>query len=349
MANFSININKKISNVIIGEDVAKGDLLYLDSDNKWYKTTAGNKVKSTTELMMALSDGLEGEQIELLNYGYFEFDNSILIPGDKYYVSINNGKITNEVYDTDANDYVIRYVGTAFTNKTLLFNPDQTYISDNRTKINEVSILNGTGGIDFTTDESLYLDPVTKVLRANLTTTIDTFNYLSGVQEFTLTETPVRMLYVWVQGVGLVKKNIQYEIDGVSKKLTILDELEGGEVITACYHNVINESVTPFVTDVQVENKDLDVFKNESADPYVRMSEIPNLTAFFAQYRAVWSGGSQVFQMQSAVKFLFGVYVNGVKLDETQIDRNDEFGRFEILDPLGVGDIVKAVYQEDEI
>lgn len=148
MANFSININKKISNVIIGEDVAKGDLLYLDSDNKWYKTTAGNKVKSTTELMMALSDGLEGEQIELLNYGYFEFDNSILIPGDKYYVSINNGKITNEVYDTDDYDYdyVIRYVGTAFTDKTLLFNPDQTYISDNRSKINEVRIGTSTGG-----------------------------------------------------------------------------------------------------------------------------------------------------------------------------------------------------------
>lgn len=146
MAIFEININEKISNATIGEDVNRGDLLYLHNDSKWYKTSAGTKTRSTTELMLALEGGQADSQIDLLNYGYFDFEDSILDPKRKYYVSVNDGKIIDNVYEDEG--YVIRYVGTAFTNSVLLFNPDQTYISDGNTKINEVTIA-GSGGISY--------------------------------------------------------------------------------------------------------------------------------------------------------------------------------------------------------
>ena len=143
MAVFEININEKISNVIIGEPVNRGDLLYLHSNAKWYKANAVTKSRSTTELMLALEDGNTDDQIDLLHYGYFDYGDARIDPKEKYYVSASDGQITKTVYDEEG--YVIRYIGTGFTNNVLLFNPDQTYISDNNTKINEVTIA-GTGG-----------------------------------------------------------------------------------------------------------------------------------------------------------------------------------------------------------
>lgn len=143
MAVFEININEKISNVIIGESVKRGDLLYLHNDSKWYKANATTKTRSTTELMLALEDGDEDDQIDLLHYGYFDYGDAVIDPNAKYYVSASDGQITKTVYEAEG--YVIRYIGTGFTNNVLLFNPDQTYISDNNTKINEVTI-SGTGG-----------------------------------------------------------------------------------------------------------------------------------------------------------------------------------------------------------
>lgn len=141
MADFTINIlGEDIDgNHQIGEPVLTGDLLYLGTDSKWYKASASSKTTSTTELSMALEDGVANDYIRMLLYGYFEaYPYTVLVPGSKYYVSITNGRITTTKYSNSAN--VIRYIGTAHNDTILLFNPDQTYISDFNFKVNDEEI-----------------------------------------------------------------------------------------------------------------------------------------------------------------------------------------------------------------
>lgn len=155
MAQFRIDINEKISNALAGETISKGQIVYLGLNSKWYVATAGLKSKSTTELMIALEDGVENEGIDLLNYGFYEFADSILIPNQKYYLSIINGEVTTDKYIN--NNYTIRYIGTAFSNNTILFNPDQTYFTNRATQINDIPIggnnITNTSDIEFNDGE----------------------------------------------------------------------------------------------------------------------------------------------------------------------------------------------------
>ena len=131
MANFNININSNVqeTNNIAGENLSKGDLVYLSDDQKYYKADASLVNKSTTELRMSLDDVFVDETITLLTYGYFEFETPILNAGEKYYVSTNPGVITDQLYIGSSN--IVRYIGTAYDDKTILFNPDNRYISEN--------------------------------------------------------------------------------------------------------------------------------------------------------------------------------------------------------------------------
>ena len=141
MADFNINITAKVKDGenIVGEAVAKGDLVYLSGDGKYYKANASSTITSSTEVRMALETAVADQQIEMLTYGYFEYTApTVLIPGVKYYVSQDPGKVTSQVYGSSGN--VVRYVGTALNSTTLLFNPDQTYIHDNGRKVNEVEL-----------------------------------------------------------------------------------------------------------------------------------------------------------------------------------------------------------------
>lgn len=140
MANFTINIGEQNinENNILGENVSKGDLLYLSTDGKYYKANASSKPTSTTELRLAETSGLINEEISLLAFGNFEFDLPTLVSGTKYYVSITSGQITSTLY-TNTNN-IVRYIGTAYSSTILLFNPDQTYISDNGFRVNNVPI-----------------------------------------------------------------------------------------------------------------------------------------------------------------------------------------------------------------
>lgn len=140
MANFTINIGEQNinENNILGENVSKGDLLYLSTDGKYYKANASSKTTSTTELRLAETNGLINEEISLLAFGNFEFDLPMLVSGTKYYVSITNGQITSTLY-TNTNN-IVRYIGTAYSNTILVFNPDQTYISDNGFRVNDIPV-----------------------------------------------------------------------------------------------------------------------------------------------------------------------------------------------------------------
>ena len=138
MADFNININAQVAegNNIAGEALTRGDLVYLSNDGKYYKASALLSSSSTTELKIALENAVTDGILSLLVYGYFEYVSAILTPGDKYYVSAIEGGVTDQLYVGTFN--IIRYVGTAYSTTVLLFNPDQTYISEDGTKINGV-------------------------------------------------------------------------------------------------------------------------------------------------------------------------------------------------------------------
>jgi len=138
MANFNININANVqeTNNIAGEDLTDGDLVYLAADGKYYKSSASLEAKSTTELRIALSDALTDTSLSLLVYGYYDYGSPVLTAGEKYFVSTASGDVTDQLYIGTFN--IIRYVGTAYDDQTILFNPDQTYISEDATKVNGV-------------------------------------------------------------------------------------------------------------------------------------------------------------------------------------------------------------------
>jgi len=139
MADFNININADVTddNNILGETVAIGDIVYLSTNNKWYKTDAVLESKSSTEVRIALEAGILDDTISMLVYGYHTYT-GLITPGVKYFISSTVGEITTSEYTGTTN--IIRYLGTGYDANTLLFNPDQTYISDNERKINGISI-----------------------------------------------------------------------------------------------------------------------------------------------------------------------------------------------------------------
>jgi len=141
MAKLSINVEGKVQSPeipITGESVEVGNLLYLSTDGKYYKASASAKISSTTELKISKFSKAVGDIIEYVDYGPYAFTDVVLVPGSKYYISVIPGKITTTRYVNTSN--VIRYVGTAIDTTTLLFNPDQTYISNNGSKVNDVTI-----------------------------------------------------------------------------------------------------------------------------------------------------------------------------------------------------------------
>lgn len=94
-------------------------------------------------------------------------------------------------------------------------------------------------GTAFTTDLSLYLDPVTKVLRSNLSHLKESFVYEEGVQEFPLMYEPSNIFTVERNGVGMPDELVQWNIDVEAKKLTVLEPLKTGNTITIIYYYII--------------------------------------------------------------------------------------------------------------
>ncbi len=146
MATFNIQINEIVKE-IVGQNVSVGQVVYLSGNGKWYLASATTPETSTTELRIVLANALADEQVDTLVMGYYEFtDGTILTPGSKYRLSSEFGAITPQVYVSS--NFTVRYVGTAFDSKTILFNPDPTYITENGRKINDVDILSAIPGID---------------------------------------------------------------------------------------------------------------------------------------------------------------------------------------------------------
>lgn len=163
MARFILNIGDSLKShdEVAGENLDIGDLVYLASNSKWYKASALYKGTSTTELKLVAKKTDANKPTDLIYYGYFTFNDRVLEPNKKYYVSTEDGEITEEVYTNS--DNLVRYIGTAYDNTTLLFNPDPTYINGHGTEINEVSIRANTGG------SSIFQDDIVVSLSNNKT------------------------------------------------------------------------------------------------------------------------------------------------------------------------------------
>ena len=58
---------------IVGENVLKGDIVYLGFNSKWFKTNAAIKLKSITELAIITADALIDTEVEMISFGYFNF------------------------------------------------------------------------------------------------------------------------------------------------------------------------------------------------------------------------------------------------------------------------------------
>jgi len=120
-----------------GELLLKGELCYLGTDQKWYKTSSTTISKCSTEIRIALENIAMDNLGTLLHYGDLLLEGAPLISGDKYYVGDTLGTITNT--PPLATSYQ-RYIGTAKNTGLLLFNPDSTYIKGNGLEIDGITI-----------------------------------------------------------------------------------------------------------------------------------------------------------------------------------------------------------------
>ena len=105
---------------------------------------------------------------------------------------------------------------------------------------------NGSDYIDFTeidwgnipTDESLYYDETVPELRSNIGQATQTFVWTSGNQMFTLTEEPIFISYVSVNG-QIIEDTVQWTVDASNKTITITDALDPNDRILINYKFII--------------------------------------------------------------------------------------------------------------
>lgn len=157
--------------IIAGESVVYGNLLYLNTDGKYYKASNTTEATSKTELRLALASILTNAAGNALIKG--QFITTGLTTGSTYWVG-TNGNITFNQPTSNGN--IVRYVGTAESDVILEFNPDQTYI-----EIGDVSNANDFASVrSITTSQTALVSDFTIICLTGLTLTIPTAVGYSG-------------------------------------------------------------------------------------------------------------------------------------------------------------------------
>lgn len=122
MGTFRIKINENpdtdIDNAIAGEDLISGDLCYLNTDGRYWKTNANDINKCSTELRIAKDTILANAEGPFLAQG--SISTTGLTVGVRYYVANLSGQITTIELDYPN---IVRYIGTASFTNQLEFNP----------------------------------------------------------------------------------------------------------------------------------------------------------------------------------------------------------------------------------
>ena len=109
--------------IIAGENLIDGNLVYLNTDGKYWKADNSGESTSSTELRIALDIILANTSGPGLIKG--QYSTIGLIAGNHYWVG-SAGAFSNSQPTT--NNSIVRYVGTAASGTVLEFNPDETYI-----------------------------------------------------------------------------------------------------------------------------------------------------------------------------------------------------------------------------
>ena len=128
--------------ITVGENVISGDLLYLNTDGKYWKADNGNELSASTELRLAnatiLADAVGASIIQ------DQYITTGLTSGSNYWVG-TAGTFTDTQPTADGS--IVRYVGTAIGTTILDFNPDGLYveISSNPSTVQSVALRSFTG------------------------------------------------------------------------------------------------------------------------------------------------------------------------------------------------------------
>jgi len=143
MADFKINVkvlNSIINNVeeigVAGESLTEGSLCYLNGDNKWYLASSTDAAKCSTELRIAQQAIIIDTAGPLLQYGVKGALGPFTI-GEKLYVGETPGAIVSGAPTNPA--HYQRYIGTANSVTSLVFNPDSTYIKVDASEVEGIS------------------------------------------------------------------------------------------------------------------------------------------------------------------------------------------------------------------
>lgn len=160
-----------------------------------------------------------------------------------YYTKIDVDAILEDYYDKLEVDALLSDIDlsgyyTKMEVDALIDNISYNDILNTPTKLSEFE--NDEGFIsEIKTDISLFFNNETKELRSNIGEAEQRFIYSAGSEQtFELTDKPSITPVVTVQGVGLDWLT-QFSIDVQSKKITILDELEEGDLVNIQYKFII--------------------------------------------------------------------------------------------------------------
>jgi len=125
----ALNLNgKNITQILIaGENLINGNLCYLKSDGKFWKTDANAAASATTMLAIAI------ETINVNNSGTFiilgNYETSGLTVGDNYWISASMiGTWVNTAGKPSGSGDIIRLIGYAISATILYFDTDKSWI-----------------------------------------------------------------------------------------------------------------------------------------------------------------------------------------------------------------------------
>lgn len=122
----SLDLNSKPLTEVFtaGEALSSGNLCYLKSDGKFWKTDAD--AEGTTKGLLALANASINADAtgEFIVFG--RYTTTGLTAGSVYYVSATTGAITATAPSTTGQQ--VRVIGYALSTTVLFFNPSQTWI-----------------------------------------------------------------------------------------------------------------------------------------------------------------------------------------------------------------------------
>ena len=90
------------------------------------------------------------------------------------------------------------------------------------------------------TDESLFFDPLRKTLRSNISSSNDKFKFEGGSKSFILNNVPAVINFIAINDRFLFHNITQWSINTQLRTVTILEDLEPGDIINVNYHFIIS-------------------------------------------------------------------------------------------------------------